>query len=88
MDLGLIKDLGVVTVIALGLMFFIKWITAEFKALLLREASERERWQCIIEKFQETILIHTNKADEFHKATMEEHKNMIETLSRINGYKH
>jgi uncharacterized coiled-coil DUF342 family protein len=87
MDYPLYKDIGIVAVVAIPLFFLIKWIAEEFKAQLIREHAERLRWADIIQKFQECITQHTEKADAFHKQVNEQHTQMIEALGRINGYK-
>lgn len=40
-----------------------------------------------VSKVQDSLVKHEEKADERGKYVREEHKQMIETLGRINGYK-
>jgi hypothetical protein len=81
------KDIGIVAVVAIPLFFLIKWIAEEFKAQLIREHAERLRWAEIIQKFQECITQHTEKAEAFHQQVNQQHEQMIEVLGRINGFK-
>lgn len=95
MNYELLKELGTVGIVAIPLFFLIKWIAEEFKALLVREYEERQKWLCVIQGFQKAIDEHSEQARTFHRTVEEanryqrdEHKQMIETLGRINGYKH
>jgi len=86
MEYALFKDIGIVAVVAIPFFFLIKWIAEEFKKQLERAHEQNKYWSEIINSFQKCITEHTEKADAFHKAVQEEHKQMIETLGRINGW--
>lgn len=94
--------LGLVIGAVIVLLFFIvKWVLEHVKALLEQQAKEREAWCKVQEKqnetFQKVVVSidqvvkalekHDEKADERGKYVREEHKEMIASLGRINGYK-
>jgi len=73
------------------LIWVMKWVDKQAE----QHASERKTWQEIQTKTNSTldricsgIERHDEKADERGKFVREEHKQMIEVLGRINGYKH
>ena len=87
MDFSLLKEWGIIGIVAIPLFFLIKWIAEEFKEQLKRahefnmEATNRLNSICT------ALERHDEKAEERGKYVREEHKQMIETLGRINGYK-
>ena len=87
MDLNLVKELGVIGIVAVPLFFLIKWIAEEFKEQLKRAhefnmaATERLNSICV------ALERHDEKAEERGKYVREEHKEMITSLARINGFK-
>ena len=100
--LTIYKDIGVVAIVAVPLFLLIKWITEEFKATLIRQHEERNKWADVIRGFQECLKEHTENAKSFHdevkdahKYQREEHAELMDqmrevtsSLGRINGYKH
>jgi len=87
MEYALFRDIGIVAVVAIPFFFLIKWIAEEFKKQLERAHEQNKYWSEIINNFQKCVTEHTEKADAFHKSVQEEHKQMIEALGRINGWK-
>jgi hypothetical protein len=87
MDFNLVKELGTIGIVAIPLFFLIKWIAEEFKEQLKRAhefnmvATERLNAICT------ALERHDEKAEERGKHVREEHKEMIVSLGRINGYK-
>ena len=95
------KDIGVVAIVAVPLFLLIKWITEEFKATLLRQHEERNKWADVIRGFQDCLKENTENAKAFHNEVKdahryqrEEHITLMEqmrevtaSLGRINGYK-
>ena len=70
------------------------WLMAFIKEDRVQQALEREKWLCRLEKLDDSIEKtannidnHDKRADERGRYVREEHKQMIETLARINGYK-
>jgi hypothetical protein len=82
-----------------GIILFILWrmiiwVMAFVKEQAAQHAAERKCWQGTMDKNNEVIAKivasidrHDEKADERGKYVREEHKQMIESLGRINGYK-
>ncbi len=98
MDFGGFKEFGLVGLVV-GVMFFILWrmivwVMAFVKEITVQQIKEREVWSGIIArhndsltKINQSIERHDEKAEERGKYVREEHKQMIEVLGRINGYK-
>ena len=70
------------------------WLMAFIKEDRVQQAIEREKWLCRLEKLDDSIEKtannidnHDKRADERGSYVRAEHKQMIETLARINGYK-
>lgn len=99
MDFGGFKEFGLVGLIV-GVLFFILWrmliwVMAFVKEISTQQIKEREVWAGIIArhnesltKINESISRHDEKAEERGRFVREEHKQMIEVLARINGFKH
>ena len=73
----------------------IVWVMAFVKDQNKFHSEERAIWHSTIERFNEaqngiiqSLNRHNEKAEERGRYVREEHKQMIETLSRINGFKH
>ena len=80
--------LGLVVCAVIILLYkIVIWTLATTKEILQQAAEERKVWQATIEKINNAIDSHDKKADERGRYIREEHKQMIETLGRINGYK-
>jgi flagellar biosynthesis/type III secretory pathway M-ring protein FliF/YscJ len=85
--------------IMIGIILFILWrmiiwVMAFVKEQAAQHAAERKCWQTTMDKNSEVISKivasvdrHDEKADERGKYVREEHRQMIEVLGRINGYK-
>ncbi len=94
MDWNMFKEFGAVGAITFLLFLVIKWTLTTTKDILKQAADERKIWQehnassiKAIEKITASIDRHDEKAEERGKYVREEHRQMIETLGRINGYK-
>lgn len=90
-----VKELGIAGLIFVPFFFLLRWLLQEVKLILERETAERNLWAAIIRGFQDNISEHTLQAKVFHESVIEahrfqreEHKEMIITLGRINGYTH
>lgn len=68
--------------------FIIKWILAQFKVELEANRAERTAYLEILHKLREEIDDHNTRSKEFCSNVTIEHREMIATLGRINGYKH
>jgi len=83
------------------LFVIVKWTLATTRDILVQaakeresNAKERESWNQAVNKHGDAIdriigslTRHDEKAEERGRYVREEHKQMIETLGRINGYK-
>ncbi len=96
--LDLFKDfglLGLVTgVICMLLFMIIKYTLVTTRDILNQAAVERKDWHAKMETINASIIKvcdcldkHDEKAEERGRYVREEHKEMIEILGRINGYK-
>lgn len=91
-EMGLGVTLAIATFAAF--FFLLKWVLKASEKMLERmHEQEMKSWQ-VMEGYQKALNEHTSQAKEFHNAVQEahkyqreEHKQMIETLGRINGYK-
>lgn len=93
------SEYGLVGLI-IAVLFFILWkilvwVMAFVKEIQAQQAKERESWLCqlktqseVLLKISSSIDEHDKRADERGKYVREEHREMIQTLGRINGYKH
>ncbi len=80
---------GLIMFAVITLLFIvIKWTLATTKEILAQAAKEREAWYKAISDITARIERHDEKAEERGKYAREEHRQMIEVLGRINGYKH
>jgi len=82
-----------------GVLFFILWrmliwVMAFVKDIQKQQSEERAGWLGtlgkhteLINRISQSIDDHDKRADERGHYVREEHKQMIETLARINGYK-
>ena len=81
-------------VLASMFFFLLKWVLEQSKAMLNQMAKEREAWLSSLKALNDQMLIAQqcstaffNQVIDAHKYQREEHKDMITTLGRINGYK-
>lgn len=87
--------LGLFMGVVLFILFkMITWVMAFVKEQRENHEKERGTWLDIITAMKQSIDIHNqssiearNATAEAHKFQREEHKEMIEILGRINGYK-
>lgn len=99
MDFGkLFSEFGLIGVV-IGTLFFILWrmlvwVMAFVKDIQRQHSEERNLWNCtiarhneLIQKISASLDDHDRRADERGRYVREEHKQMIECLGRINGYK-
>lgn len=92
MDIGRMFEthglLGLVTGGILTMCFFgFKWILMQFKTELDGNRKERTEYLNILNTMGQDIKDHNEQAKENHIAGRSEHKEMIISLGRINGYK-
>ena len=89
--LELFKEFGllglVVGSVVILLFFVVKWAFGTAKDIMKQASEERKAWNEAINKVTDSIDRHDEKADERSKYVREEHRQMIEVLGRINGYK-
>jgi hypothetical protein len=85
-DYGLIGIVMASFITFLG--FIIKWILAQFKVELEANRLERTAYLDTLHKIREEITDHNIRSKEFCAAVAIEHREMILTLGRINGFKH
>jgi len=98
MDFGKFAEYGLIGLVVAALFFLIwrwsVWIMGWIRERDMQQAAERKAWADIIDRMNECWAAHTAQAKQFHdsvteahKFQREEHKEMIITLGRINGYK-
>lgn len=87
--------LGLIVSAVIFLLFkVIQWTLATTKDILAQAAKEREDWQkkigsvdISLTKICDCLDKHDDSSDERGRFVREEHKEMIEVLKRINGYR-
>ena len=96
---GKFSEYGLIGLIV-GILFYILWrmlvwVMAFVKDITEQHTKERETWHGslskqndILLKISNSIEDHDKRADERGKYVREEHKEMIASLARINGFKH
>lgn len=96
--LKIFQEFGLIGLIV-GTLFFLlwrmlTWVMAFIKDITLHHNEERAKWQSAydkqndtLDKISDAIGRHDERADERGHYVREEHKQMIEVLGRINGYK-
>lgn len=90
------KEFGIVGGILLIVMFAIvtmsikgwMWILEQFKHELNGNRDERTKYLDILHKIGAGVDEHNLRSKDFMLDVSREHKEMILTLGRINGYKH
>jgi hypothetical protein len=99
MDWARFDEYGLIGVIV-GVLFFIQYRIISYTMTYInkiteQQAKEREAWQAIISSSINTLQLHNQQSIEAHNNLKEaanyqrqEHKEMIESLGRINGYTH
>lgn len=95
---GKFSEYGLIGVI-IGILFFILfkmliWVMAFVKDIQKQQSEERTSWLCslnkhndLITKISSSIDDHDKRADERGSYVRQEHKEMMQVLARINGYK-
>ena len=98
MDWTKFSEFGL-TGVFLGAIIFILWrmivwVMGFVKEQQKQQSEERAAWLCrlkeiseLVSKGLQSIEEHDKNADERGRYVREEHKEMIEVLNRINGYK-
>ena len=87
MNEGVIKactDAGIAVFMSLGVLGLCGWLVKHIATGLTKSM---ERLAVTVEKVVDSVEKHDTKADERGKYVREEHRQMIEVLGRINGYK-
>jgi len=87
MDWTLIEKFGASIIIALFFFLILKWVLEQFKEELKENRKERKEYLQTLAEIRTEMSDHNGRAKEFHCSVQAEHKQMIETLGRINGYK-
>lgn len=81
--------LGIVIIGVIAAFFFIlKWVLEQFKIELVANRQERKEYLDTLAGIRQDIAEHNLRAKEFQCNVQAEHKEMITTLGRINGYTH
>ena len=75
---------GLSVVLAIGIFGLCVWLV---KFVIVQLTDRMKELVTALDKLQTKIEIHDKAAEERGKYVREEHKQMIETLGRINGYK-
>jgi uncharacterized coiled-coil DUF342 family protein len=88
MDWTLVEKLGASIIIAVFFFLILKWVLEQFKTELVENRKERKEYLQTLAEIRTEMSDHNARAKEFHCNVQAEHKQMIETLGRINGYKH
>ena len=70
------------------LLLLIKWILEQFKVELTANRDERTQYLKRLEAIDSGMREHSTRAQEFQKEVFAQHKEIIEMIGRINGYKH
>ena len=85
--------------VVMGVLFVILWrmlvwVMAFIKDIMIQQNVERQTWLCALNKHGDLLLKisdnieeHDKRAEERGKFVSEEHKEMIQSLGRINGWK-
>ena len=76
----------IITGMAMG-GFGFKWILEQFNIELEGARKERTDYLNILNNMNRSITEHNERSKEFCDHVAQEHKEMIATLGRINGYK-
>lgn len=91
-EMGLGVTLAIATFAAF--FFLLKWVLKASEKMLERMHEQEMRAWTVMEGYQKALQEHTAQAKEFHNSVQEahrfqreEHKEMIASLGRINGYK-
>lgn len=85
-DYGLIGIVMTAFITFLG--FIIKWILGQFKIELEANRIERKDYLDALHAIRTEVTEHNIRSKECWMNVNAEHKEMIQTLGRINGYKH
>ena len=79
---------GLVVGIVLAMCFYgFRWITDQFRNELESNRKERADYLVTLDKMNNRIEEHNVRSKEFQCAVQTEHREMINVLGRINGYK-
>lgn len=87
MDWSLVERFGVAGLIAIPFFLILKWVLEQAKIELIENRKERIEYLRILAEMKQEIAEHNLRAKEFQTNVQAEHKEMIITLGRINGYK-
>jgi hypothetical protein len=69
------------------LFFIIGWVLKNQKDIIKEHNRERTKWFKVLDKLNDSITKHDKSSTLAHRAARKEHKEMIVSLSRINGFK-
>jgi hypothetical protein len=85
------KEWGVVGIAVCGIIALIflllKWVLEQFKEELVNNRKERAEYLITLQIMRNDMCEHNVRAKEFQTNVQLEHKEMIISLGRINGYK-
>jgi len=79
--------IGVLLSIAGMFFFLLKWVLEQFKVELTENRKERVEYLRTLAEMKDGITEHNSRSKEFMNNVGQEHREMIATLGRINGYK-
>lgn len=89
--LTMCKDLGLLATLVLivaGMFFLLlKWTLEQFKTELIENRKERVDYLKALAEIKDGVTEHNSRSREFMNSVAAEHREMILTLGRINGYK-
>ena len=77
-------DAGISIFMSLGVLILCGWLVKHIATGL---TNSMDRLASTVDKVVDSVEKHDDKAEERGKYVREEHKQMIEVLGRINGYK-
>jgi len=87
MDWSLVERFGVAGLIAIPFFLILKWVLEQFKLELVESRKERKDYLESLAKLTQCAEEHNARAKEFQANVQKEHREMITSLGRINGYK-
>ena len=89
---GWVEKVGIVAALSMvvcSMLFFVlKWMVKQFSEELAGNRRERADYICILDRLTNAINTHNERSKEFQANVTLEHREMISSLGRINGYKH
>jgi hypothetical protein len=78
---------GLALIISSMFFFILKWVLEQFKVELIANRAERIKYLETLHAIRTEIDDHNTRSKEFCASVAAEHKEMILTLGRINGFR-